>query len=120
MRNKIPQIDKAFLHSLSTQFKFFHDGPTRKTTKARMAADLGTSPRKIEMGVFLLRKEGMAILADGDGYWLAERPEEFRPVLKSLRHRLREIYGTYRSLEHARERLLQSATTEPTGQKRMF
>jgi len=120
MRNKIPQVDKAFLHQLSSQFNFFNDGPGRKATKAHLAAEMGTSTRMIERGVFELRKDGMAILADGEGYWLAKRPEEFHPVLKSLRHRLREIYGTYRSLEHARERLLQSATTEPSGQKRIF
>ena len=120
MANGMPKMpDDDFLRKIASMFDLFHKGPGLKVTKGKLASDLRTNTRLIELAVFELRRRGSPILADGEGYWLAESPAEFEPVLRSLKHRLTQIHGTLQALESARAALVRQVEVEPNGQRRL-
>jgi len=120
MANGTPKKpDEALIRQVCSMFEMFHRGPLVKITKTQLGERVGTNPRVIEMAVFELRRRGVPILADGEGYWYADNPAEFEHVLNSLRHRLAKVHGTLKALEFAREKMLAQARREPNGQGRL-
>ena len=62
----------------------------------------------------------MLILADGEGFWLAESPDECAPVLYSLQRRVLHQTETIEAIRHAEKIMRDEAAIEPNGQRRLL
>lgn len=85
---------------------------TTPQTKAVLAEKSGYSIREVESLIQAARLDGVPIVSDGDGYWLARTPQELRECADRLRHRLVTQYQTVRALRRTARRLEGYAQTQ--------
>ena len=74
-------------------------------TKAQLAEKMGWSTRDVEAEVNRCRLNGVPIVSNGDGYWLAQTPVEVMECYRWLRHRYLNQARTAWALKRAAARM---------------
>lgn len=81
-------------------------------TKKVLAEKMGWSTRDVELEVQRYRVAGIPIVSNGDGYWLAQTPEEVIDCYRWLRGKYLAQARTAWSLKRAAARMKREAVQE--------
>lgn len=90
------------LHQCAALLQDRHFGAVNAVKGPELAKELGVSNRDLREIVNTLRRDGVPIASNSDGYFYAETAQEVRATLNHMKHRIRGITAAIRGLERSR------------------
>ena len=111
-----PAVDWILKRQLRLEL-LCHPGPRFAVTKKYLARATGAKPREIEEAIHQLRADGVPIGSGGNGYFMAESPEQLDGTVRHLTSRIRKETATLRHTLSMQERM-KRPPADPNGQRR--